>query len=409
MKKILAGLLLSLVVLGCGKDDTKVLKVATYQGGGSDFLEEVVKAYGEENPDLKVELEIIDNTQYDNTMKIRNTANQLPDVFPTRVTTMMDYKNVLIPLDELRAAKNNPYAHLFKMDGQEYGVPMYAFREYVYYRKSAFEELGLSVPQTWNEFLEVIKIIKTDGSYIPLALGAKDSWTVYPYNEFMPFVEKGGENVLEKMAEDETPFSSGKPFYESYKKINTLYQLEPSGNDPLGYGWTQSKDMFMGKRAVMIAAGQWFYEEGLESMDTDVKEDIGAFLLPVRDSKEDPFRALLMAELFLSIPKSSKNQEEAKNFINYVFDNAERFEGYGTLISPEGVVSDHQLFNDALSAAGDIEDVLNHGGSEKYNKIASKLQFDVKAMGQEMLMGRDFEEYMASYNNRWQRAVSELN
>lgn len=408
MKKIINFLLLGLLLMACGKDEAVILKVATYEGGGSEFLKNVVKAYGEENPDIQVELEIIDNTQYDNTMKIRNTANQLPDVFPTRVTTMMDYKNVLIPLDDLKAGKENPYAHLFKMDGHTFGVPMYAFREFVYYRKSAFEELGLSVPTTWSEFLQLIAEINGSGKYIPIALGAKDSWTVYPYNEFMPFIVEGGDNVLEKMAADEAPFSPGKPFYEAYKKIDEFYSMKPSGNDPLGYGWTQSKDMFTAKKAVMIAAGQWFYEEGIESMDPQLKEDIGAFLLPVRDSAEDPFRALLMAELFLSIPKSSKNQEEAKSFINYVFDNAERFKGAGTLISPEGIVYEYQLFSDAMASAGDIEDVLNHGGDERYKKIASRLQFDVKAMGQEMLMGQDFDEYMSSYNNRWQKALSEI-
>ncbi len=44
------------------------------------------------------------------------------------------------------------------------------------YNKDAFKELGLSVPQTEEEFFAVLDKIKADGTYIPMAMGTHDEW-----------------------------------------------------------------------------------------------------------------------------------------------------------------------------------------------------------------------------------------
>jgi raffinose/stachyose/melibiose transport system substrate-binding protein len=208
------------------------------------------------------------------------------------------------------------------------------------------------------------------------------------------------------------PFTVGKPFYEAYKKINELYSLNPAGKDPLGYGWTQGKDMFVGNKAAMIAAGQWFWDELGDDISVDVKEDIGAFLLPLRKDKSEKYRTLIMAEVFLSIPKTSENQDEGKKFIEFVFANSDKIKKNENVILPDGTTKMQPLFEEALKVAeesGQIENVLNHGGGENFVKISNAIQFDVKAMGQEMLMGQDFDKYMENYNNKWSEARKKLN
>ena len=44
------------------------------------------------------------------------------------------------------------------------------------YNVEAFDELGLSVPETEEEFFEVLAAIAADGSYIPLGMGTADVW-----------------------------------------------------------------------------------------------------------------------------------------------------------------------------------------------------------------------------------------
>ena len=55
-------------------------------------------------------------------------------------------------------------------------VPMASVIHGFIYNADAFTELGLSEPLTNEEFLELLEIIKQDGSYAPLVMGTNDQW-----------------------------------------------------------------------------------------------------------------------------------------------------------------------------------------------------------------------------------------
>lgn len=211
-----------LFMAACGEGEQKtVVKVedkkidltfVTYSGTGEDYMMDtnsLAEAYKKIDPNVTIKMEKISATEYDNTMKIRNSAQKLPDIFPVRVVTMESFKTVLLPLNDTEAAKVNKFAKDFEIDGNIYGLPMYGFNEFVYYRKSVFNELGLEIPTTWGEFTALSAKIKENGIYIPMALGAKDSWTTYPFNEFMPFLVPGGNDILSKMAVEKKNIFTG--------------------------------------------------------------------------------------------------------------------------------------------------------------------------------------------------------
>ncbi|MGL4633968.1 MAG: ABC transporter substrate-binding protein, partial [Cetobacterium sp.] len=171
MKKILGGLLIMGSLIGCGqKDETKVLTFSTWEGTGEQFftdINDINTEYKKINPNVTIKIEKIPNTEYDTTMKIRNTAKQLPDIFAIRNKHMYSYRDAVHDLSDLNASKINTFAEPYKIDGKVVGLPMYGFNEYVYYRKSVFNKLGLEVPQTWNEFLGVVETINNSSDLIP--------------------------------------------------------------------------------------------------------------------------------------------------------------------------------------------------------------------------------------------------
>ena len=311
--------------------------------------------------------------------------------------------------------KSDPEGKGHKMiciDGNIYGLPMYGFNEFVYYRKSIFNELGLEVPTTWEDFNSVTQKLKASGEYIPMALGGKDSWVTYPFNEFFPFLVSGGNDVWSKMAAEDEPFSPGKPFYTAYSMLNEFYKTKPFGDDPLGYGWDQEKNMFVSKKAAMLAAGQWFYMDLAKDLSKEDLEDIGVFVIPTRKTKDENFRYLVTAEVFLAIPKYSKHQEEAKEFINWLFtsDYYKEFIKYMQVLpTVDGVEISGDIFSEAVNSIPNPEPVLQKGGNDAYRQISNFISFDVKRMGQEMLQGVDFEKYMAEYNQKWKEARKNIN
>ncbi|WP_047382639.1 ABC transporter substrate-binding protein [Cetobacterium sp. ZWU0022] len=426
MKKYLKilGLASILFIAGCGDSEKKdtvstenkkvELSFVTFTGTGEEYMMDInslSEAYQKINPNVTIKMEKILATEYDNTMKIRNSAQKLPDIFPVRVVTMESFKSVLLPLNESEATKVNKFAKDFEIDGNVYGLPMYGFNEFIYYRKSIFNDLNLEIPTTWKEFVELSRKIKENGVYIPMALGAKDSWTTYPFNEFMPFLVPGGNDILSKMAVEKDPFSSGKPFYVAYDMLDKYYSMKPFGDDPLGYGWDQEKSMFAAKKSAMLAAGQWFYMDLEKEMTKETLDDIGVFVLPARETKDDPFRYLVSAEVFLSIPKYSKNKEEAKKFLDWFF-KSDYYKEYVTYMNVLPAVNEvkgrESIFNTAIASIPNPEVVLQKGGDEKFRKIANYISFDVKRMGQEMIQGVNFSEYMDEYNKKWKEAQENI-
>ena len=412
---LIFGVIILLFAVGCTKNKKSskpvVLKMALWAANDYEYFTEtkpIVQAYKEKHPNVTIELEKFKDTEdYENAMKIRNSANELPDLMPLKPYMLVNFKDVMLPLNDLKAAKNNLYASQYGVEGNVLGIPTTSFNEFVYYRKSIFNELGLSVPKTWPEFLELTKKIKANGKYIPIALGAKDVWPDYPFNEFMPCLEANDGAYWNVMATQDEPFTKDKSFYKAYAKIKQLYDLKPFGSAPLGVSFDQSAQIFIAKKAAMLAAGQWFKVGNYEAGGGD-SEDLGIFYLPARASDSEPFIATAMADGFYGIPKDSENIEAAKEFIEWFFtdyysDFVNTMKLYPTM---KDVTLDDPFWQQAADALGSqkIDYVVYDGGGIEFTRIKDAISFDVKRLGQEMLTGADFDKMMDDLNKKWKAA-----
>ena len=223
----------------------------------------MVGKFQEKYPDIDVEVEKIkDDSEYWNTMKMRASANQLPDIMFNKPFTLSRFQDYLIDLSDTEAAKNNELAEGYALDGKILGVPMRAGYEYVYYWKDMFKEAGVEVPTTWTEFEEVTKKLqdyygKENKNFMALACGLKDEWPDYPFMEFMPSLESGNGQNWNDMAKQDEPFAEGTDINKAYKKINNLFTSGVLGKDPLGIGNDQATSLFCAKDAAIIALGDW--------------------------------------------------------------------------------------------------------------------------------------------------------
>lgn len=364
----------------------------------------ISEAYKKVNPNVTIEIEKVKDTgELENALKIRNTADELPDIMLLKPYMLSGFKSVLEPLNDTKAAKNNLFAKEYAVDGDVVGIPESAFYEFVYYRKSVFKEYGLEIPKTWDEFVNTAVSIKEKGEYVPILLGAKDAWPDYPFNEFMPCLQAGDGQQWNVMADDDTPFDKDKAFYKAYEKINNLYKAEVFGKDPLGIGFDQAKSMFVAKKGAMIAAGQWFLTD-YTNMDGDM-DDLGLFLLPVRDSDKDKFYATVMADGFYATPKIGENKEASIEFMEWYF-NSDYYKEYlnakGINPTVKGVKVDRPIINKPFDDV-DPTLIVYDGGNENFKKIVDSFGFDVKKLGQEMLSGKNLDEMMNELNNNWSK------
>ena len=77
-------------------------------------------------------------------------------------------------------------------------VPMASVIHGFIYNKEAFDKLGITPPATEAEFFAALDKIKADGTYIPMAMGTKDTWeaATMGYQNIGPNYWQGEEGRL---------------------------------------------------------------------------------------------------------------------------------------------------------------------------------------------------------------------
>ncbi|ANU49265.1 carbohydrate ABC transporter substrate-binding protein [Enterocloster clostridioformis] len=395
------------------------LVFAIWDNNLMDYIDQndMAGKFQETYPNVNIEVEKIkDDSEYWNAMKMRASANQLPDVMFNKPFTLSRFKDYLIDLSGLDATKNNELAAGYALDGKILGIPMTAGYEYVYYWKDMFEEAGVEVPTTWDQLKEVSKTIqdyygKDNPDFMAIALGAKDEWPDYPFMEFMPALEGGNGQNWNDMAKTDAPFAADTDIAKAYQKVYDLFTSGVFGKDPLGLGSDQATALFAQKQAAITALGAW----GLQNIQngTDDYSQLGTFYLPARNTESGPFRVIVQGDSFMGITTHSKNPEAAKAFVEWFYSDA-WYPGYINFVTSASSMTNFPKEKDPIlaeadAAQPDMELVMYDGGGDDFQAIQNETAFDYKKLGAEMFTkGFDLTARLDELNTKWAAARQKL-
>lgn len=144
------------------------------------YVYQYADAYMEEHPGVTIEIQAIStNDIYTKLSAMATTPDDLPEVFFTSadaVATLHDLGltqdlSGLLP-DDLKAEFANGVIDSCMLGEEIAYFPIALQPQAIIYRKDRFEEAGLSIPKTWDEFVECAKVLTkdTDGD------GQNDEW-----------------------------------------------------------------------------------------------------------------------------------------------------------------------------------------------------------------------------------------
>ena len=409
---------------GCGKNDSAdpyngTLVLATWDNNLYNFIEEyeIVEKFQEHYPNIEIEIEKVKgDSEYWDAMKMRSSANQLPDIMFNKTFTLSRFKDYLLDLSETTAAKDNELAAGYAVNGKILGVPTTSGYEYVYYWKDIFAAAGVEVPTTWNEFVEAgVKLQNyyeaSDPDFMALALGMKDEWPNYPFMEFMPSLENGNGQNWNTMATQDAPFAEGTDTYKAYWKANALFTSGALGKDPLGLGHDQVVSMFTAKKAAMLASGDW----ALQTIEKDAEDlsQLGTFYLPARNTEADPYNVIVQGDSFMGVTTHSKKPEAATAFVEFFFGE-ECYPDFINYISSASSMTTfpkekHEVLAEADELCPDKVLVMYDGGGDDFIAIQNDVTFDYKKLGAQMLtQGFDLNATFAELNAKWKAAREKL-
>lgn len=324
MKKILAMalavcMLLSLAAVSALADDVTEITFWTWRPEDVSFYDAVIADFEAANPDVKVTQNAIKNTEYNTILSAALAAGDgAPDVFMSRayggLQTFAD-SGYMLALDELMPelqefSDSTRGGATSITDGKIYGVPAVSQTMLCYYNKKVYEELGLSIPTTWDEFLANLEACKAAG-YEALANGTKEGWCCeFLFGGVGPSFY-GGNDFYNKVVAGETTFMDEK-FVSAVQKIKDLTPYMPEMFE--GVAYTDMQANFINEISAHFVGGS--YEAAyFSSENPDLQYDV--FAVPGLTA-DDPAYVSVYADMNFSIAASSKKQDAAVKFLKYL-------------------------------------------------------------------------------------------
>lgn len=147
-------------------------------------------------------------------------------------------------------------------DGKVYGVPSYGWFSGIFYNKDLFEQAGVTVPTTFDEFLDAADKLRA-ADIQPLAAGLADSDKAI--HSLMGYLENAYYHNGDGSPEVDTQFAYGEAtldgnWNEALDSWSQLIEHEVLTPEMLGVPLTQAVAEFTNGEAAMFISGPWDYQ-----------------------------------------------------------------------------------------------------------------------------------------------------
>ncbi|MGG6314158.1 ABC transporter substrate-binding protein [Paenibacillus macerans] len=308
----------------------------------SAFIQQELLDEFERKTNIKVNLQLIPAEQTTTVLQTKLAVDETPDIIQYNLasaTTDLNLERNFEILDNeawvsriLNKDVLSAYGHVYSFHvSQDTGM------QGVVYNKQIFEDLGLSIPTNFEEFLAVCEKIKASG-VTPVFMPYKDAWAanIWPAAAFADFVSKNDPTYFDELNSNKRKWSDIPEFKTFLQQQYDVYQKGYTNADVLSDSYDMAVGKFLNKEVAMMFMGDWLIE-GVAQQDPNMK--LGVF--PIPSSQDASLGASpLGGQLF--VPKKAKHLTKAKEFLNFLASK----EVAQKIVDSKGYVSN---FNDVTT------------------------------------------------------------
>ncbi|MDG1787617.1 MAG: ABC transporter substrate-binding protein, partial [Paracoccaceae bacterium] len=278
----------------------------------------IIPAFEAENPGIKVVFAPTAPAQYNSALNAKLEAGTAGDMITCRPfdgsLSLFDAGHLAEVGDLENMANFGPVAKSgwSTDDGSAtFCVPMASVIHGFIYNKEAFEEVGLEVPGTVDEFFAALDAIKEDGNYIPLSMGTADQWeaATMGYANIGPNYWKGEEGRLAVIAGDQK--LTDPQWVAPYAQLARWGEYMGDGYEAQSY--PDSQNLFTLGRAAIYPAGSW----ELSGFNAQADFEMGAFNAPVQAAGDECYISDHV-DIALGMNKATEHADEVRTFLNWV-------------------------------------------------------------------------------------------
>lgn len=265
LKKVIASAMALTMVLGTATTASAATEVTFWTlNTRQEAVDSIVEAFNAENEDVQVTVAYYDTDGIKDACKVAASSDSLPDMwFNWGGSLGQFYVDNGKTYDLTEYAEENGWNELFSagalnlctLSDQLCGYPTSYNVLGVYYNKTIFEECGVEVPTTFEEFEEACAKIKEAG-YTPMAAAGLNGWHVMRWVELL--VEHyAGSELHDKMNSFEESWDNE----AVVQALNKYKEWVDAGYFPDGFLTADPNDTIMSfgsGECAMDIQGQWY-------------------------------------------------------------------------------------------------------------------------------------------------------
>lgn len=339
---LLTGVMTVGILVGCGGKTSSSDNSASKEGEDGETMSimlngsssdawikgylEVIDEFNKNNKSgITVKAENVSNSDYKTKLTTMMASDSEPDVIFTwelgYLQNFVDGKKVISLqkyLDEDKAwmDKFNPGTlEQLTYDHEVYGVPTQQAMALMYYNKKIFDQYGLEVPNSYEEYRAVCDTLKENGvTPVALASTADDAWLVSQYIQQLSNGLAGGE-LFDGLKNGTVAWNDS-----NMVKAAELFQEEvQKGYFEEGFtGVTgqEAEAIFQNGQAAMYFNGSWEISNLTDTSVTPESDNISCFAMPGVDSANNNI-SVGSVDTAYAITENCKNVDAAVELLKY--------------------------------------------------------------------------------------------
>jgi raffinose/stachyose/melibiose transport system substrate-binding protein len=408
---VLATATLIVALGGCAsgaESGVTTLNFFQLKGEALKVFNEIIADFEAENPDINVvQNQVAEGDTIIRTLLVKDKA---PDVITLNANggfgklaqtgVFYDFANEPV-LDTINPSVQKILADLGNKEGEVNGLGYVNNANGVIYNQEIFEEQGLEVPETWEEFIAVCDALQ-DAGITPFYGTLADSWTALPsFNALGAYPAQDG--FFDKMREEgenvgpDSEVSFQKDFAEAMEQQYELFSYMQDGYR--GKTYDDGNAAFANGEVAMLLQGIWAINP-VKGINPDIKA--GIFPYPATDNPDD--RLLVSGvDVVVTMGKNGPHQEEALRFINYLFekDVIEEFAASQNMVpSVEGA----QLSDDL--ALQSVKPYFDEGRITGFIDHQIPVSIPLPQIDQQFLFSGDAQAALATLDSEWAKVAA---
>ena len=327
-------------------------------------FEDIVAKFQAANPDIEVVLNTTEHEAFKTAIRTILAADKGPDVatwFAGNRMAGFVSDGLFADISDVWASEgwNSSMASTMPsvtFNGKQYAVPYSYYQWGIYYRKDIYEANGISIPKTYDEFLDNCKKLKAKG-IASVAIGTKYLWTAAGWFDYINMRTNGLDYHINLML--------GKTKYTDQGVVNTFKNWARAidagcfMDDHQNYSWQEAQPPLINGEAASYLIGNFI----VNNLPEETQAQLDFYQFPPIDPSLELGEDAPTEIIFM--PANAQNVENGKKFMAF-FAQPENLTAMNNVLG--------QLSTHAGSAAP--SDRFQKAGSEMLSKSKTAQFFD---------------------------------